>query len=251
MNSIDADLNGKDNFDIEQDFQEINPNFQICNSLFQPSSIPFSVIIGNPPYGNLIEKSQKQLLHKQFTCRTSEISELFIEKGLTLLNDSTIATLTFILPKTIAYYQNWRIVRQLLLQNRIFQVVNLGFAFENVNLEQIAILLQYTQKFEELDSSSTFLISDAIPLNNVEKEKIIVQGSIPLNICRQNQILLFTPLGAFDLELISKIQTHSNFLFEKFNNQQFERFSQALTRSIHIPDQQKNQFKKGEPTIFE
>jgi len=67
----------------------------------------FDIVIGNPPYGNLIkEKSYKDKIEKDYIYSTSsEISSPFIEKGINLLKDKGI--LTYIITFAVTFSKDF------------------------------------------------------------------------------------------------------------------------------------------------
>jgi len=66
----------------------------------------FDVVIGNPPYGNLIEEKSKNPLKKQYKFSSvSEISSLFVERGINLLKEQ--GTLTYIITYAITFSKDF------------------------------------------------------------------------------------------------------------------------------------------------
>ncbi len=76
----------------------------------------FDIVIGNPPYGNLIEKNQKNTLRKVYKfSNLSEISSLFVEKGFDILKKQ--GCIVFIITFAITFGKNFSKIRFLLNEN--------------------------------------------------------------------------------------------------------------------------------------
>jgi hypothetical protein len=179
--------------------KHIESNFIICDTLLYNSLTCFSIIIGNPPFGNLLSSKYKKRIRPEFECRLSEISELFLEKSLSILEKSKLGILCFILPKTIAYYKQWEKSRKKIFANNLYEVIDLGIAFKKVNLEEIAIIVgtcmdkQENNKKNEKNGSNVHIFE----LNSMKSSlelKFYMKGIFPKKILDIHKIIPFSSL---------------------------------------------------------
>jgi len=78
--------------------------------------IGFDVVIANPPYGDLLNASEKKLLDKKYTSSTlSDIASPFVERSINLLQDSGI--LTFIITYAITFNKDFSKTRAIIFNN--------------------------------------------------------------------------------------------------------------------------------------
>jgi type I restriction-modification system DNA methylase subunit len=114
-----------------------------CKAFFDGG---FTMILGNPPYGAKLSKSERKLINSQYqTCKSSDSSSLFIEKSINLLNQNGI--LGFVVPKSLSYVVSWQPIRGFLLEEcRIIEIADASKAFKNVRLEQMVIITQKNHK---------------------------------------------------------------------------------------------------------
>ncbi|RKZ35627.1 MAG: restriction endonuclease subunit M, partial [Gammaproteobacteria bacterium] len=102
-------------FDWEEEFSEIMENGG------------FDVVIGNPPYGNIIDKSRKSYFENEFKVTEGRFDayELFIEKGMTLSSK----LLGFIVPSPLLSNLYAQKLRKYILDNcRIQEISNFSMA---------------------------------------------------------------------------------------------------------------------------
>lgn len=103
----------------------------------------FDIVIGNPPYINIanIKDSKYRILLKNiFRCskNKTDLYAFFIEYGFTILANNGI--LAFIIPETWKATESFSKLREIILENRIIQVVNLEIGvFEAIVRPMIAI----------------------------------------------------------------------------------------------------------------
>jgi type I restriction-modification system DNA methylase subunit len=93
----------------------------------------FDVVISNPPWGGLIETVQRGYFERKYASVTRELEThlFFMEKGVTLLNNSGV--LSYILPNTFMYVKTSEPLRNLLLTKcHINELTELAkYVFEN------------------------------------------------------------------------------------------------------------------------
>jgi hypothetical protein len=225
-------------------YDKIANNFQVKDSLHPDNQGSFSIIIGNPPYGNILTEEERKIYARQYQCRVGEISELFIERGLNLFDTRSPAFLCYIVPKTIAYYQQWARIRHLMLEQHLLGLYDLGIAFTGVNLEQLAFILSNR-------ATNTREVELAIgdPKKKPENKKLVWCPSIPRDLFHPNEIFLLSAFSPQARSLIYEINQTGMFLptlcgltKEKEN---LRKFGQHLFRSIHISDADKQKLEPG------
>ena len=75
----------------------------------------FDLVIGNPPYGNLIASSAREEMQASYKSSLGEISFLFVERGIDLLKDG--GTISYIISMGLVYGKNGSTTRCLMQQN--------------------------------------------------------------------------------------------------------------------------------------
>jgi hypothetical protein len=102
----------------------------------------FAMILGNPPYGARITKTERRLIRADYeTCGSSDSSSLFTEKAVKMLKDSGF--LGFVVPKSLSYVLSWQPIRKFLLREcRIIEIADAWKAFKGVRLEQMVMIAQ-------------------------------------------------------------------------------------------------------------
>lgn len=105
--------------------------------------VGFDVIIGNPPYFNLVKESRELYesteSFSQVKSRATNISAVFIYLSLFKLLKPG-GYFNFIVPKSISFVSSWRRIRELILRDsQLLASYDVGKAFDGVGLEQIII----------------------------------------------------------------------------------------------------------------
>ena len=103
----------------------------------------FDVIIGNPPYFNIKSDSElrKSLDYGLLSNGVVNVSALFVKHAIDLLKPK--GYLGFIIPKSFAYVDSWKPLRDFLYKNTKFcKVVDMSEAFKEVLLEQVIIIVK-------------------------------------------------------------------------------------------------------------
>ncbi len=118
----------------------------------------FDVVVGNPPYFNIkpddILKSSPDF--KNLSNGVVNSAALFLKKSMNLLKEG--GYLGFIIPKSFAYVDSWKPIRQVIYNEaQLLVIVDVSKAFKDVLLEQVIIIIR-KHKPKLLDS--VLLISD-------------------------------------------------------------------------------------------
>jgi len=135
----------------ETEFEKLKPFHWRIDFGWIIKSGGFDVIIGNPPYGNILSNIEKQIIEKAINYYVSQTDSsgkgsknaaaLFINLGANLLRLG--GYLGFIVPKSICYIEEWEKTRKLLLENvNLKRVVDNSRAFEDVKLEMATIIFK-------------------------------------------------------------------------------------------------------------
>lgn len=105
----------------------------------------FDVVIGNPPYVNLvaIEEEQRNYFQEKFkTCKNkSDLYSFFLEKSISLIN-SEKAKFGFIVPHTWLATESFELLRKLLIENKIIEeIVEMGFkVFQDAIVSTVIVI---------------------------------------------------------------------------------------------------------------
>ena len=100
----------------------------------------FDVVLGNPPYGAALTAAERQWLRERYQTGNTNTAALFTKLADELTkNGGGCAGL--IVPRALCYVRNWRKLRALLLPG-LRELVDVGRAWEEVNLEQVIVLWQ-------------------------------------------------------------------------------------------------------------
>ncbi len=102
----------------------------------------FAMILGNPPHGARITRTERHLIRADYeTWESSDSSSLFTEKAVKMLRDGGF--LGFVVPKSLSYVLSWQPIRKFLLREcRIVEIADAWKAFKGVRLEQMVIIAQ-------------------------------------------------------------------------------------------------------------
>ncbi len=163
---------------------DLKERFLIDNTLSYKFLKSFDLVVGNPPWGSIFSKEQKDFLKKNFTTVTGdsiESSAVFLEKALSICKDGGYIAL--LLPESLLSVAKHNKLREFILDNSSISFVSfLDMAFENVFCPSVILGLKkqdcggvlgckVTEKkrsFEILKERR--LTSDALTLNLDDKE---------------------------------------------------------------------------------
>ena len=135
----------------DKDFENLNPFHWRVDFGIIIKNGGFDIIIGNPPYGNILSDIEKKILEKGKILDviktdkkgkgTKNTAAIFIERSKYLLKNN--GYLGFIVPKAILYVSEWEKTRKFLLDMvDIKRVVDNGKAFKDVKLEMATIIFK-------------------------------------------------------------------------------------------------------------
>ncbi len=201
----------------------------------------FCMIIGNPPYGDILQEDEKALWKGAKYGFVKDSSSLFIERSLSLIGDG--GRLSYVLPKTIGFYSAWAKIRELLLSQKIENILDLGLGFEEVNAEQLTITVKKNHKSisknsSDVKNSDQVTISTAEPIKKrTAVKQIELKGSVPQSLMCVNNTLIFRPIMDIEQTIIEYLQQSTVKLREIYQR--------PIFRSYYISDKIKKTMKSG------
>jgi len=110
--------------------------------LFLTNNPGFDIILGNPPHGAELSQEERGFIEQNYDTGKGykNTAFLFIERSLSKLRRG--GRLGFVIPKSLTFAQEWRKVRNLLLDNfSIEEIADISKAFKGVLLEQVVLLV--------------------------------------------------------------------------------------------------------------
>jgi hypothetical protein len=187
----------------------------------------FDVVIGNPPWGADL-KVDKSYLQIHYQNMSSDSSAYFLE----LANRLSKQRWGMIVPKTICYYAAWNSIRNLLLQNNnLCNILDVGKAFSQVNLESVVLI------FDKCKKTISPEIAQAVPLKlpSVSKE-ILSLGHFDRSVTAISKTIPMIGLSSAQKNLILKLYKNSIKLGDVADN---------IFRGLYISDAEKKSIRKG------
>lgn len=139
----------------------------ICNDALTNQNNKFDIIIGNPPWGFEYNKEYIKKLKKTYTVAKNkgfESYDLFIEKGINLLNDN--GYLAYLLPEAVMNVKSHLTIRNLILNKMSFKFVDyFGKTLKVANCSVISLCLQKcnsskTKDCKIITNNGTFVITE-------------------------------------------------------------------------------------------
>lgn len=224
----DPEVAGERAFKWEVEFKEIM------------ESGGFDVVVGNPPYGAAISKSEQNYFIEKYKTAFYKIDSygLFIEKGLNCLSKEGF--LGFIIPYTCLTIQQHKKLRELMMEGNMDKIINLPTKiFEDADLDTIVLILNNSR-----------IKKKKISIGRIIQQQIRLYNEISVkNIKANKDLIININLSEKDSIIIDKIKKCSESLSDKFE------VSQGLIPydkyKGHTPKQIKNrvwhsEFKKDD-----
>ncbi|MFX1280047.1 MAG: Eco57I restriction-modification methylase domain-containing protein [Promethearchaeota archaeon] len=177
--------------DYSEILANLRSNFLSLNSLMQPKLKTYDLIIGNPPYGNILDSYEKKTL-KAEQISYNDIYCSFLLKAL----NWTKGIIGFLVPKSFLLRQGYIEFRnQLLSKANILKIVDIGSKlFKNATNEVLIIIYEKkressTPDLKVFDFPNTEIIT--YPNQNVDTLKICVNNACPLCI-KSKKLYIYT-----------------------------------------------------------
>ncbi len=170
---------GKHETRMDKLISTLNSNFRIQNSIINSKSQKFSIIIGNPPYGNILNKNEKEILKKE-NIFYNDIYCAFLLKALEWCNE----VIGFLVPKSFLLRQGYVNFRNKFLSKaNIFKIFDIGSKMFKSATNEVQIII-YKNKSESFCRDLTIYDypKDKIityPYQNVDSLKICFNLECP------------------------------------------------------------------------
>ena len=199
----------------------------------------FDVVIGNPPYGGKLDRSEKKYIEKEYACFGSkDTAEVFLELALKLTKENGM--IGMIIPKSLAFYTAWSKIRKLLLREAtIIRLCDVGIAFKDVNYEQLILIIKKCKANENAE----VIIDRAAPLRRyLPKKEITTIGKVKQAVMNLENRLIFTPIPAEIEKVLQKISEKSVPLGS---------IAKEIFRGLYVADEIKRKLKPGKYKFLE
>ncbi len=155
----------------------------------------FDVILGNPPYGGLFSKRERELVGTIYphAKSVSNLAADFLEACTRLVNPRGLIGL--VVPKSFTYSYSWRLLRTFLYPHLI-TVVDVGKAWKDVLLEQVLVTYSRVPVHDGKPS--------ALHLQRVDPDMTLRQSTVPVSIVERLGTVP-TGLSESDIELLRQL----------------------------------------------
>jgi len=134
--------------------------------------------------------------------------------------------LSFIVPKSIIFANNWSASRDFLLDKELVALGNAGISFDAVNLESCVIVAK--NRLAEGDQANSVRIAKFEPLRRFSPTKLLVKlRPIEQEIMRNASTLILADLSEVSYSILKKIQGTKHFLRD---------YRRHVFRGLYLPD---------------
>lgn len=156
---------------------------------------PFSVILGNPPWGaSYSAEERRQLLEKypelagrrdRYSLPRLESADLFLAESLRRITPGGM--LTFLLPESLLTVRSHRNIRQVLLEkSRIIQVSYLGNCFPGICCPVVLLTCRKEEKITRFMNTAGTVVSDVrrkdVPFFVIRKDRAFSSDRFPYHL---------------------------------------------------------------------
>jgi len=220
--------NGNSEFDFRVYFAEVFQN---------PNKNGFDIVIGNPPYVSTkgVDEKFKKVLKKIYGF-SDDLYNHFYFKGIEILRENGI--LAFISSKTFWTIQTKKNLRNLILDNKLLQLVDTANPFESAMVDTCITIVQKT-KAEDYE----ILFIDA--RNGLDKKEVYkVKDEVYKNVANN---VFFMPTE-FNLKIYEKLGKKVKKLLDKW--WQFISDSKKLNKYKRYLNEYRNSLKAGDITLL-
>ncbi|WP_371804770.1 Eco57I restriction-modification methylase domain-containing protein [Candidatus Lokiarchaeum ossiferum] len=191
----------------------------------------FDVVIGNPPYGNILSLAEKNFCKARKYVQRSEASAIFIQQSFEVLKPG--GRICYVVPKSLGFYNSWSKVRQILLASNLKLLLDLGQGFADVIGEQIAFISRNTPEITD-----EVAIHAAYPLRKRTNSKWIkFLGTGSQLLMQKGNFVLFRPFDDKEKQLLHLLSENSSPFTTLYQGKAF--------RGLYIPDKLKAAFQPG------
>lgn len=189
----------------------------------------FDAVIGNPPYGIRIDENEKKFIRVRFENGTPDSAAYFLELALNLTRKG--GNFGMIVPKSIAFYHEWRRIRNILMSRSFPRcIMDVGIAFRKVNYEEIVLCFS-TEQLAETQ------LAVAVPSRRpIFEKEILENGSVPLDLMKIAGAIIFRGVKPREERAIKRIIKNSYYIGQ---------VAESILRGIYIPDRNKELLAAG------
>jgi len=165
----------------------------------------FDVVMGNPPYGIRIDEKEKRFIGVKFENGTPDSAAYFLELALNLTRKG--GNFGMIVPKSIAFYREWRRIREILIENSsLMAVADVGIAFREVLYEQLILIFSTSA----LDRVKLSLFR---PMRSPATEKSLwKEDFVNHKIIKEQKVFVFRNITETEEMILGKIESKSIFI---------------------------------------
>lgn len=137
----------------------------------------FDIIIGNPPYGAKLEKSQKESIkNKLKNTNNLNTASIFIDYAKNQWRNKE-GIISYIVPKSLLYSESWYSLIESMIKN-MKEIIDVEKAFESVKLEQVVFVYNSKEKINQYRAkkflNNTFIKDTMISIDSVYKLKACI-----------------------------------------------------------------------------
>ena len=195
-----------------------------------------NVVIGNPPWG--VKPHHVETLKEELRINKNlDSAEYFLLKSFTFLRREN-GILSFIVPKSIIFANNWSISRDFILEKDLLSLADAGISFEAVNLESCVIIVRNCS----YKAPNSVRIAKFEPLKRFSSTKQLVYlRPIEQEMMRNVSTLIAADISEGTYGILQKIQNTRKFLGH---------YRREVFRGLYLPDHLKEQILDKGKSLF-
>ena len=177
--------------DVKDVFSHLEKNIKSENSLIKSSLNKYDIIVGNPPYGNILNNYEKGIL-KGENIYYNDIYCTFLLKALDWANN----IIGFLVPKSFLLRQGYvKFRNQLLSKANIIKIIDIGSKLFNNATNEVQIIL-YENKNKNYNEDIQIFDFPNTKINNyknqeVDSLKICYNSNCPMNV-KSKKLYVYT-----------------------------------------------------------
>ncbi|MHA1914843.1 MAG: Eco57I restriction-modification methylase domain-containing protein [Promethearchaeota archaeon] len=174
------------NTDISLIYSQLKSNFKAINSLMKSDLGKYNILLGNPPYGNILNSNEKNILKKE-NIFYNDVYCSFLLKSLNWGKE----IIGFLVPKSFLLRQGYiEFRKQFLMKANILKIIDIGSKLFKNATNEVQILFYENKDNDQLRDLKIydFPESKIISYKNQEVDslKICFNNGCPLNLKSKN-----------------------------------------------------------------
>ncbi|MFW9972658.1 MAG: Eco57I restriction-modification methylase domain-containing protein [Candidatus Odinarchaeota archaeon] len=204
----------EENTSMQELISILKSNLQIQNSIINSQFPKFDIIIGNPPYGNILKQKEKELLKKEDVF-FKDIYCAFLIKALRWSNE----LVGFLIPKSFLLRQGYINFRNKFLSKaNILKIIDVGSKMFANATNEVQIILYENKKDSFVKDLTIFTYPKKKIITyqnqNVDTLRICINSTCPLNVLTK-KLYVYTfldncPFCSSATVLLNRIRIKSN-----------------------------------------